>query len=112
MTPGAADAPCAFLERSRDARSPAPERYQSEKQRSSSREADRNQQNGQIDRKLTRAWDAGRVSTDQRPHAGVGQPQTHNATGYGHHRAFGYRLPKQPPAARAESSAQDKLTSA
>src|SRR5437667_3448077 len=51
MTPGAAGA---LLECSRHAtRSPAPERHESEKQGSPSREAERNQQNGQINRKLT-----------------------------------------------------------
>src|SRR5690242_15891326 len=104
MTPGAASAPCALLEGSRQAaRSPAPERHESEKQGSPSREAERNQQNGKIDRKFTRPWDARRVSTDQRPHAGAGQPQTQNATGSRHHRTFGYRLPEQPAAAGAES---------
>src|SRR5437016_14671352 len=93
-------------------RSPAPERHESEKQGSASGEAERNQQNGQINRKLTGPWDAGRVSTDQRPHASAGQPQTQNATRSGHHRTFGYRLPEQPAAAGAESSAQYKLTSA
>src|SRR5437667_4293103 len=100
MTPGAAGA---LLECSRHAtRSPAPERHESEKQGSPSREAERNQQNGQIDRKLTRPWNASLVSTDQRPHAGAGYPQTQNATGSGQHGAFGYRLPEQPPAAGAE----------
>src|SRR5213594_3728122 len=113
MTPGAAGAPCALLECSHHAtRSPAPERHESEKQGSPSREAERNQQNGQIDRKLTRPWDASRVSTDQRPHASVGEPQTQNGAGSGHHGAFGYRLPEQPAAAGAESSAQYKFTSA
>src|SRR5437870_10161827 len=52
MTPGTAGTPCALLECSRHAtRSPAPERHESEKQGSPSREAERNQQNGQINRK-------------------------------------------------------------
>src|SRR5205823_10992468 len=113
MTPGTAGTPGRLLERSRHAtRSPAPARHESEGQGSPSREAERKQQNGQIDRKLTRPWDASRVSTDQRPHAGAGEPQTQNATGSGHHRTFGHRLPEQPAAAGAESSAQYKLTAA
>src|SRR5262249_25881076 len=113
MTPCAAGAPCALLECSRHVtRSRAPERDESEKQGSPGREAERKQQNGQIDRKLVHSWTARRLSTDQRPHAGAGQPQSQNAAGSGHHGAFGYRLPEQPAAAGAESSAQYKLTSA
>src|SRR5262245_10456785 len=113
MMPGAAGTPSALVERSHQATfSPAPERHEPEKQGHPSREAERNQQNGQIDRKLTRPWEAGRESADERPHASAGQPQTQNATGPRHHRAFGYRLPEQPATAGAKSSAHYKFTSA
>ena len=113
MTPSAAGTPSALLERNHEAaRSQVSERHETEKQGSPGREAERNQQNGQINRKLTRPWDASRVSTDQRPHASAGQPQAQNPAGSGHHRAFGHRLPEQPATAGAESRAQYEFTSA
>src|SRR5262249_47910131 len=113
VTPGAAGAPCALLQRSHQATGwPPPERHEPDKQGRPSREAERNQKNGQIDCELTRPRDAGRVSADQRPHASAGEPQTQNATGSRHQGAFGYRLPEQPAAAGAKSSADYKFASA
>src|SRR6516225_7658869 len=73
LTPSSAGTPCALLKYSRHATcSQAPERHESEKQSSPSREAERNQQDGQIDCEITRTRDAGRVGTDQRPDTSAG----------------------------------------
>jgi len=113
MSGGTAGSVTAFFERGCESIcAPVREGREAEQETCPGRHSEGKEYNGRVDADIVRPRQAGRVETNQRVQAEVGNPQAEHATCHGEDPALGHRLPEQAAAAGAQRRAHRKLTTA